>query len=109
MIYIPSFIKIGSGIQRLTAGIHRQHGDRISLFGFLQSNESILKTDSINIFIGMLIVAQLAKKFSHGLEEPIWLISVPRYFNLKVILSLCLIKNLRLRYILEWRCSSKYP
>jgi hypothetical protein len=31
MIYIPSFIKIGSGIQKLIQGIHRQHGDRISL------------------------------------------------------------------------------
>jgi hypothetical protein len=33
MIYIPSFIKIGSGIQKLIGGIHthRQHGDRISL------------------------------------------------------------------------------
>jgi hypothetical protein len=33
MIYIPSFIKIGSGIQKLIGGggIHRQEGDRISL------------------------------------------------------------------------------
>jgi hypothetical protein len=31
MIYIPSFLKIGSGIQKLIGGIHRQHGDRISL------------------------------------------------------------------------------
>jgi hypothetical protein len=35
MIYIPSFIKIGSGIQKLMGGgdteTHRQHGDRISL------------------------------------------------------------------------------
>jgi hypothetical protein len=33
MIYIPSFIKIGPGIQKLLCGIHghRQHGDRISL------------------------------------------------------------------------------
>jgi hypothetical protein len=27
MIYIPSFIKIGSGIQKLIAWIHIQHGD----------------------------------------------------------------------------------
>jgi hypothetical protein len=27
VIYIPSFMKIGSGIQKLTGGIHRQHGD----------------------------------------------------------------------------------
>jgi hypothetical protein len=35
MKYIPSFIKIGSVIQKLTAGdtqANRQHGDRISLF-----------------------------------------------------------------------------
>jgi hypothetical protein len=34
MIYIPSFIKIGSGIQKLIGGerfTDRQHGDRISL------------------------------------------------------------------------------
>jgi hypothetical protein len=31
VIYIPSFIKIGSGIQKLIEGIHRQHGDRLSL------------------------------------------------------------------------------
>jgi hypothetical protein len=31
MIYIPSFIKIGSSIPKLIRGIHRQDGDRISL------------------------------------------------------------------------------
>jgi hypothetical protein len=31
MIYIPSFIKIGSDIQKLIKGIHRQHCDCISL------------------------------------------------------------------------------
>jgi hypothetical protein len=32
MIYIPSFIKIGSGIQKLIGGYrHRQHGDLISV------------------------------------------------------------------------------
>jgi hypothetical protein len=34
IIYIPSFIKIGSGIQKLILGdtqTHRQHGDLISL------------------------------------------------------------------------------
>jgi hypothetical protein len=30
-IYISYFIKIGSGIQKLTGGIHRQHGDLINL------------------------------------------------------------------------------
>jgi hypothetical protein len=38
MIYIPSFIKIGSGIQTLIGGIHRQHSDHISLL-----SESTLK------------------------------------------------------------------
>jgi hypothetical protein len=39
-IHIPTFIKIGSGIQKLRAGVgdnlqaHRQHGDRISLVSF---------------------------------------------------------------------------
>jgi hypothetical protein len=32
VIYVPNFIKIGSGIQKLMgAGIHRQQGDLISL------------------------------------------------------------------------------
>jgi hypothetical protein len=30
MMYIPSFIKIGSGIQKLTGGIHR-HTDRLEI------------------------------------------------------------------------------
>jgi hypothetical protein len=44
MIYIQSFIKIASGIQKFTGGIHRQHGDLISLFLFFQNKESRLKT-----------------------------------------------------------------
>jgi hypothetical protein len=34
MIYIPSFIQIGSGNQKLIRGTHRQHGDIINLFFF---------------------------------------------------------------------------
>jgi hypothetical protein len=46
MIYIPSFIKIGSGIQKLIGGdTQRQHGDRISLLQFFFRNmQSGLKT-----------------------------------------------------------------
>jgi hypothetical protein len=38
MIYIPDFIKIGSGIQKLIGDVyrHRQHGDRISLLSFFK-------------------------------------------------------------------------
>jgi hypothetical protein len=39
MIHIPSFIKICSGIQKLTRGvarINRQHGDCISLLPFFK-------------------------------------------------------------------------
>jgi hypothetical protein len=46
MIYIPSFINIGSGIQKLVKGIpqtHRQHGDLIRLFLFFQNKGSRLK------------------------------------------------------------------
>jgi hypothetical protein len=35
MIYTPSFMMIGSGIQKLIRGIHRQDGDRISLVSLL--------------------------------------------------------------------------
>jgi hypothetical protein len=31
MIFIPSFIKIDSGFQKLLGGIYRQEGDHISL------------------------------------------------------------------------------
>jgi hypothetical protein len=39
MIYIPSFIKTGSGIQKLVGGDsprHRQQGDLIRLLSFLK-------------------------------------------------------------------------
>jgi hypothetical protein len=48
MIYIPSFIRTGSGIQNLLRGIHiqthRQQGDLKSLSLFFQNKESRLKT-----------------------------------------------------------------
>jgi hypothetical protein len=31
IIYIPSFIKTGSGIENLTGEIHKQRGDHINL------------------------------------------------------------------------------
>jgi hypothetical protein len=40
IIYMPSFIETGSGIQKLIGwGIYRQHGDHISLlfFSFFQN------------------------------------------------------------------------
>jgi hypothetical protein len=50
MIYIPSFIKIGSGIQNFIGGggdsetrANREHGDRISLLSLFQNKESRLK------------------------------------------------------------------
>jgi hypothetical protein len=46
MIYIPSFIEIGSGIQKLIGGdsqTHRQHGDRISLLSFVENIKNRLK------------------------------------------------------------------
>jgi hypothetical protein len=48
VIYVPSFIKIGSGIQKLTGRdsqthTHRQHGDVISPLLFFKNKESGLK------------------------------------------------------------------
>jgi hypothetical protein len=56
MIYIPSLIKIGSGIQKLTEGgyrhTHRQHRDRISLLSFFfQNKERGLKITILKCFI----------------------------------------------------------
>jgi hypothetical protein len=55
MIYVPSFIKIGSGVQKLIGGIHRhtqtnihthrQKRELISLLYFFQNKESRLKKD----------------------------------------------------------------
>jgi hypothetical protein len=43
VIYIPSFIKTGSDIQKLTrGGVHRQHGDPISILSFFENKESKL-------------------------------------------------------------------
>jgi hypothetical protein len=50
MIYVPSFIKIGSGIQKLIVGdsqTHRQHGDLICLPVFFQNKKSRLKGGDI--------------------------------------------------------------
>jgi hypothetical protein len=65
--YIPSFINIGSAIQKLIGGIHRhtdtqtqrQHGDRINLLSFLFHNKASrlkiiwynMKISSIHDFI----------------------------------------------------------
>jgi hypothetical protein len=47
MIYIPSFIKIGSGIQNLRGVTHREEGDCISLLW--ASRLIILQLRSINL------------------------------------------------------------
>jgi hypothetical protein len=47
VIHVPSFIKIGSGVQKLIGGIHRhthrQQRDVISLLYFFQNKKSRLK------------------------------------------------------------------
>jgi hypothetical protein len=48
MIYIRSFIKIISGTQKLIAGIHRQHGDRISLL-LVYENKKIRLKDGMSL------------------------------------------------------------
>jgi hypothetical protein len=41
MIYVPSFMKIASRIQKLIGGGgHRQHGDRIRLLSFFLNKKS---------------------------------------------------------------------
>jgi hypothetical protein len=50
MIYIPSFVKTGSGIQKLVGGgggVHRQHGDLIGPLLFFKNKESRLKPDTL--------------------------------------------------------------
>jgi hypothetical protein len=50
MIYIPSSIKIGSGIQKLAGRIHRQHGYRISLL-FFSKQKSMLRITGVLDFV----------------------------------------------------------
>jgi hypothetical protein len=55
MIYIPSFIKIGSGTQKLIgeeSQAHRQHGDLISLLLFFQITQSRLKCHRAKFGLG---------------------------------------------------------
>jgi hypothetical protein len=51
VIYVPSFIKISSGFQKLIGGIHththRQQRDLISLLLFFQNKESGLKMNTL--------------------------------------------------------------
>jgi hypothetical protein len=45
MIYIPSFIKIGSGIQRLLGGATQvQHSDHVSLLSLFPNKKNRVKT-----------------------------------------------------------------
>jgi hypothetical protein len=49
LTYIPSFITIGSGIQKLIEEVsqkHRQHGDLISLFILFENKKSRLTRSS---------------------------------------------------------------
>jgi hypothetical protein len=66
MIYIPSFRKIGSGIQKLICGhsdtqTHRQRGDLISLLIFFQNKESRLRMNNSPLELGNMV------SFSHVL------------------------------------------
>jgi hypothetical protein len=57
MIYIPSFINIGSGMQKIIEGdTHRQHGDLISLLLLLLNKESRLKLINGCLLLNILLV-----------------------------------------------------
>jgi hypothetical protein len=69
MIYISSFIKIGSDIRKFMVGIHRQHGDHISLLVFFQNEESRLI-----LFILVRQTSQYCRII--WLHRPVWLKSI---------------------------------
>jgi hypothetical protein len=50
MIYIPSFIKAGLGIETLMWGTHRKHDDFISLLLFFQNKERRVKNPNFLTF-----------------------------------------------------------
>jgi hypothetical protein len=57
VIYIPSFIQIGSGVQKLVGDgdsqTHRRHGDLICLLLFFQNEESRLKQVKLSLYLIM--------------------------------------------------------
>jgi hypothetical protein len=60
IIYVPSFIKIGSGIQKLIGGgihiqKHRRQSDLINLLLFFQNKESRLKNGQISLMCYQII------------------------------------------------------
>jgi hypothetical protein len=59
MIYIPSSIKIGSGIQNLIGSILRKDGDCISLVLFFQNKESTLKRITMTQNLMLLLEAPI--------------------------------------------------
>jgi hypothetical protein len=64
MIYVPNLIKIGSGIQKLIRGIHRQRQQSglISLLLFFQKKENRLKMARMG-FEPAILVFNGAKTF----------------------------------------------
>jgi hypothetical protein len=73
MIYMLSFIKICSSIEKLIGGIHRQHGDHINLLLFFLNKESRLKRDRLGelgikerIILKYVNEAELESKTRHS-------------------------------------------
>jgi hypothetical protein len=70
MMHISTFIKIGSGIQKVCGGTHRQQGDVISLILFFQNkgNRLITNNDSGSIVpessLRNKMVAELIKNYA---------------------------------------------
>jgi hypothetical protein len=64
MIYIPSFVKIGSGIRKLIRGnTHSQNGDLVKSFFFFQNMRRKLNTEQITW--NMRYVYQIFANVSH--------------------------------------------
>jgi hypothetical protein len=67
MMHIPSFIKLGSGIQKLIGGVHkhtgRQHGDTISLLLFTTGQLIRKNPLSLNICLKYSIFMWVITKF----------------------------------------------
>jgi hypothetical protein len=87
MIYIPSFMKICSAIQKLLRGntqTHRQHGARMNLLSFFQNKESSLKMKSksakpASVVLSSDLKYRKSKSFSFRkmLINTIWILMHP--------------------------------
>jgi hypothetical protein len=96
MVYIPSFIKIGSGIQEFIGGKHRQRGDRISLRFFFQNVESGLKLPPLDSILSQMNQVDIPKTvFARSISSFHVCLRFPVKTSIQVSVSECSMSHCR--------------